>query len=128
MATGFSAVKSGIVMFVVPFVFAFYPELLLIDEAILDPAPTGGAVYLPGYDGTVGLPALALVLVRLALALYLLSSALSGFDRRRLPPWEIAARLVLAALVMFRAEAVHVAAAGAAVLLLFARNREPAHA
>ena len=31
MATGFSAVRSGIVMFIIPFVFAMYPELLLID-------------------------------------------------------------------------------------------------
>ena len=29
MRTGFSAVKSGIVMFTIPFVFAIYPELLL---------------------------------------------------------------------------------------------------
>ena len=30
MATGLSSVRSGIVMFTIPFVFAFYPELLLI--------------------------------------------------------------------------------------------------
>ena len=52
MATGFSAVKSGIVIFVVPFIFAFYPELLLITDAILDPQATGGNAYLPGYDGS----------------------------------------------------------------------------
>ena len=38
MATEISAVKSGTVMFVIPFVFALYPEILLIDAAILDPA------------------------------------------------------------------------------------------
>ena len=38
MATGFSAVRSGIVMFAIPFVFAFYPELLLIDQALIDPS------------------------------------------------------------------------------------------
>ena len=30
MMTGFAAVRAGIVMFVIPFVFVFYPELLLI--------------------------------------------------------------------------------------------------
>ncbi|HBD52256.1 MAG TPA: C4-dicarboxylate ABC transporter, partial [Alphaproteobacteria bacterium] len=46
MKTGFSAVKSGIVMFTIPFIFAIYPELLLIKHAVIDPA-TG--LFLPGY-------------------------------------------------------------------------------
>ena len=41
MKTGFSAVRSGIVLFTIPFVFAVYPELLLIDKAILDPQTAG---------------------------------------------------------------------------------------
>ena len=49
MATGFSAVRSGIVMFSIPFVFAFYPELLLIDQALIDPSSASGAP-LPGYE------------------------------------------------------------------------------
>ena len=81
MATGFSAVKSGIVIFVVPFIFAFYPELLLITDAILDPQATGGNAYLPGYDGSSMIGSLMLLLARLVFALYLLSSALSVFDR-----------------------------------------------
>ena len=70
-------------MFVVPFIFAFYPELLLIDQAILDPTSPGGANYLPGYDGDIHLGALGLLLARLVLALYLVSSALAGFDKKR---------------------------------------------
>ncbi|KMW57914.1 TRAP-type uncharacterized transport system, fused permease component [Candidatus Rhodobacter oscarellae] len=99
MATGFAAVKIGIVMFVIPFVFAMYPELLLIEQAFLDPTSTSGG-YLPGYDGTVDIVALALLLVRLLLALVLLASALARFDTRPLAAWEWIARLVLAALVM----------------------------
>ena len=54
MTTGFSAVRSGVVMFVLPFVFAFYPELLLIDAAKMDPAaPPGSAVFLQGYGSGV---------------------------------------------------------------------------
>ena len=123
MATGFSAVKSGIVIFIVPFVFAFYPELLLIDEAILNPQPSGGEIYLPGYDGQMHLGALGVLLARLILALYLLSSALSSFDRYALPAWEVALRLLLAALVMTSIDAVWIGAIIATIILKIAHNR-----
>ncbi|MEO0655462.1 MAG: TRAP transporter large permease subunit, partial [Pseudomonadota bacterium] len=123
MATGFSAVKSGIVMFVVPFIFAFYPELLLINEAILDPRATGGTAFLPGYDGGFDPAYFALLIGRLVLALYLLSSALAAFDRRALPAWEIAARLALAALIMVRMDAVWIAALGATAVLFVVHYR-----
>ena len=127
MATGFSAVKSGIVIFIVPFVFAFYPELLLIDEAVLDPQPQGGTLYLPGYDGQVHIGALALLLGRLILALYLVSSALSGFDRTRLAFWEIAARLSLAVLIMTSVDVLWIGGALAAFGLIFWNHRSDAH-
>ena len=83
MATGFSAVRSGIVIFAIPFVFAMYPELLLIEEAVLDPAATGAELaYLPGYDGAVDWAALGWLCARLLAALYLLASGLARFDRR----------------------------------------------
>jgi len=128
MATGFSSVKSGIVIFVVPFIFAFYPELLLIDDAILDPQASGGNAYLPGYDGGVSLGPLALLLGRLALALYLLSSALGAFDRYALKPWEIACRLLLTVLLLTSIEAVWIGAAAGAVALFFFHNRSRAPA
>lgn len=109
MATGFSAVKSGIIMFVIPFVFAFYPELLLIDAAIKDPTSSDGG-YLPGYDGQVHVISLSLLLARLVLALYLLSSALAAFDFARLASWEIALRLLLAALVINNNPAIYLSA------------------
>ncbi len=127
MATGFSAVRSGIVMFVVPFVFAFYPELLLIDEAILDPQSSAGS-YLPGYDGQVHFGLVALLVGRLVLAFYLLSSALAGFDRHALSPWEIAARLALAVLLMTKPEVLWIGAAVAATALIFVHARTRAHA
>jgi TRAP-type uncharacterized transport system fused permease subunit len=128
MATGFSAVRSGIVMFIVPFIFAFYPELLLIDDAILDPQAIGRA-FLPGYDGDLHLGALALLIARLLLALYLISSALAAYDRTRLTFWEIVARLLLAVLVMTRIEFVYVGAiAVSAGLLVLHNRRQPLHA
>ncbi|RMF36652.1 MAG: TRAP transporter fused permease subunit [Alphaproteobacteria bacterium] len=117
MATGFSAVKSGIVMFVIPFVFAMYPELLLIPQAVLDPQASAIA-YLPGHDGTHHWGALGLLLLRLILALYLLSSALARHDRRRLGVAETALRLALAALVLVQPPAIHYPAAAVALALL----------
>ena len=131
MSTAFSAVKSGIVMFVIPFVFAFYPELLLIDDAVIDAgaSASGSVTYLAGYDGSVDAGALALVLARLVLALYLLSSALSGFDRHKLHPAEITVRLALAILLMTRYEMLYLGAAiGGIMVVIFhlAQRREAA--
>lgn len=123
MATGFSAVKSGIVIFTVPFVFAFYPELLLIEEAILDPQSNNAQAYLPGYDGEFHAGSFALLLGRLVLALYLLSSALSVFDRHALAAWEIVARLGLALLLMVSWNSVWVIGVVATVVLMFVHNR-----
>ena len=117
MATGFSAVRSGIVMFVIPFVFAIYPELLLIEEAFLDPTASGTKIsYLPGYDGTLDVTALLWLLARLVLALYLLASALARFDRAGLPLWETVLRLALAAFVISNEPAYYGPAIAAAVV------------
>ncbi|MEC8552689.1 MAG: C4-dicarboxylate ABC transporter, partial [Pseudomonadota bacterium] len=131
MATGFSAVKSGRVRFVIPFVFALYPEILLIDDAVIDAAASasGAVVYLAGYDGTVDIPGLALVLGRLVLALYLISSALARFDRRQLGLGEVGVRLGLAILLMTRYEFVYIGAAIAAGgLIAIHAMRRPATA
>jgi len=126
MATGFSAVKSGIVIFIVPFVFAFHPELLLISEAIIDAQSASGA-FIPGYDGQFHFGAFALLLLRLALALYLLSSALAAFDKSQLGVWEISLRLVLAVLLMMKPETIWIGAAVVSLVILFVhtRRRDP---
>ena len=120
MATGFSAVKVGIVMFVIPFIFAFYPELLLIEAAVIDPTTSVGSEikYLPGYDGQIQMWPLAWLLLRLLLALYLLASALARFDRAKLPFWDCGLRLVLAVLVLFQDPTIYGAAMIAAVVWL----------
>ena len=124
IATGLSAVKSGIVIFIVPFVFAFYPELLLINDAIIDAQSASGG-YLPGYDGQFAYGAFALLLMRLILALYLLSSALAAYDKSRLPPWEIMVRLTLAVLLMMKPETVWIGAAAVSLAVLFVHARRP---
>lgn len=119
MATGFSAVKSGIVMFIIPFVFAMYPELLLIEAAILNPASTGpDDRYLLGYDGQFYLGALLWLIARLIVALYLLASALAAYDAQAMRAWEIVTRLLLAAGVMMSLPMYHIPALAAAMALV----------
>lgn len=117
MATGFSAVRSGIVMFAIPFVFAFYPELLLIDQALVDPSSPSGAP-LPGYENGVEMGALIWLLLRLLLALYLVASALVAFDAMRLTALWIAVRLATAVAILMRPETVHLGAIAFAIGLL----------
>ncbi len=119
MATGLSAVRSGIVMFVIPFVFAMHPELLLIDAAILNPlAQAGESRYLDGYDGNFHAGEMALLLLRVLVALYLLASALARYDMAALPAWEIALRLVLVVLLLTFSPVLYLGALAAAVLLV----------
>lgn len=109
MATGFSAVRSGVVMFVIPFVFAFYPELLLIDQALIDPSSPTGAP-LPGYENGVSAEGLAWLLARLMFALYLVASALAAYDARPLNLIWVFVRLGAAVAVLARPEEIHLTA------------------
>ena len=129
MATGFSAVRSGIVMFIIPFVFAMYPELLLIEAAVLDPSSLPSAkVYINGYDGSFSLTGLLWLIARLILGLYLLASALSRYDVGPLKTWEWALRIVLAGFVMAKAPELYgpaIALAIAVMALHTIRSRAP---
>ncbi|MEZ5753065.1 MAG: TRAP transporter fused permease subunit [Paracoccaceae bacterium] len=118
MRTGVSAVKSGIVMFVIPFVFAFYPELLLIPNAQIDPNAPGNQ-FLPGYDGEIHWAALGWLCLRIALALYLLGSVLARFDFRKLGRGESIARLALALMVVASSPMVYAVGIVASAALLF---------
>ena len=122
LSTGFAAVRIGIVMFTIPFVFAFYPEFLLIEQAqfaqSLDGSVSAAKTYLPGYDGTVDPGGLAWLVFRLAVALYLVASALSRFDAARLSAAEIAVRLALAVLLLVKAPEIAGAALGVAAVYL----------
>lgn len=117
MATGFSAVRSGVVMFFIPFVFAFYPELLLVEQAMIDPASPANAP-LPGYENGVQFRPLIWLLCRLMLSLYLLASALAAYDAKPLSPIWIAIRLAAALAILVRPEAVHLSAIAVAAAVL----------
>ena len=126
VVTAVAAVRAGIVMFAIPFVFAFYPELLLIEAARLDPAGSGTA-HLPGYGPDLAWASVGWLCLRLVLALYLLASALARFDRTALSPVASLARLACAALVMAAPAELHWPAIAAGFILCAAhRLRTPA--
>jgi TRAP-type uncharacterized transport system fused permease subunit len=107
MSTAFSAVRSGIVIFIIPFVFALYPEILLIEESMIEAGTNSGAItYLQGYDGTIDIKALGLLLFRLVIALYLISSALARYDSGPMRITEVILRIGLAILLLFKAPVV----------------------
>ena len=56
--------------------------------------------FLEGYDGQIDIVWLAFLMVRVALALYLVSSALAAYDQRELGRAQIVLRAGLAILVM----------------------------
>lgn len=104
MRTAFAAVRVGIVIFTIPFVFAWYPELLLIEEAVTITNSNGQSALIEGYTGTVDWLALALLGLRLVIALYLMASALTRYDHGALGRSEVALRLLAAVLILWKTE------------------------
>ena len=98
--------------------FAFHPELLLIDAAVLSPDDSKGK-YLTGYDGSINFTNLVWLIIRLIFALYLVASALCGFDHRPLKAWEVLTRLGLALLLMSGSLFIYGPALLLAILMVF---------
>ncbi|MEM5519536.1 TRAP transporter fused permease subunit [Sulfitobacter sp. AS59] len=120
MRTGFSAVRVGIVMFAIPFIFAWYPELLLIEEAVTVTNDAGQSVLIDGYTGETDWAWMAFLGARLVLALYLLASALSRYDRGPIGGFEMSARLVIAVLILWKTAMVMWVGIGLAIVVLCA--------
>jgi TRAP transporter 4TM/12TM fusion protein len=78
IGTAIAASRIGIMIFVIPFAFAYNPLLLTVPEA--------GGVFTWG--------AYLWLLAKLALAMYLLGSALIRYDKRPLGAFDVLARLV----------------------------------
>ena len=102
MLTAVYAMRIGLVKFLVPFVFAFYPVILIVSESGVP------------FDLTNFLS----ILSRLIITIYLISSAVIGFDQRRLPVWEIILRLTLGLLLIFINPFIHWGAAGVGIIFL----------
>lgn len=76
IGTAVQATRIGIVIFAIPFFFAFNPQMLIVAEA-------GGVFAIGGF---------VFLLLRLALLIYMLASAASRFDRGKMSVWEVIAR------------------------------------
>jgi TRAP transporter 4TM/12TM fusion protein len=102
MMTAVYAMRIGLVKFVVPFVFAFYPVILIVEES--------GTQF-------EWLPFIS-IMSRLLVVIYLVSSAVIGFDRRRLPVWEIVVRLLLGLSILITDPFIHWSATLVAIAFL----------
>lgn len=118
MRTGFAAVRVGIVMFTIPFVFAWYPELLLIEQAVTITNDAGQRVLIEGYSGETDWGQLTLLLGRLALVLYLMASALTRFDKSAISTPELVLRLVCCVLILWKSAIVVSVGVAIATLVL----------
>ncbi|MEO0380897.1 MAG: TRAP transporter fused permease subunit, partial [Pseudomonadota bacterium] len=118
MRTGLAAVRVGIVMFTIPFVFAWYPELLLIEEAVTITDSAGRRTLIEGYTGDVDWAGLAMLGLRIAIALYLIASALTKFDRMSVRGFEVLLRLLAAVLVLWKTAMIMWVGLGLAALVI----------
>ena len=107
--TSLYAYRVGIVKFLVPFIFVYYPVLLIVDES--------------GFSATE----FVLTLLRVVVAIITLSSALAGFDKTKLSWPEVILRVVAAFGCLIVVPQVHwIAFVACLTLLAFNRFRTSA--
>lgn len=104
LLTAFMAFRLGMAKFIIPFVFAFYPTILIIETFSL-------------------LPFIWIVL-RTVFCIWLFSSALSGYDRSKLSPLEIVFRFATAFACLMTSPSIHLVAIviGIALILFDVRR------
>lgn len=102
LKTAVYALRLGMVKFLVPFAFAYYPVLLLVEES-------GVSFDLADFLSAI---------IRLIFVIYLVSSATLAFDRMHLRWWEIALRLILAICILHISVTLHWSAFLAGIILV----------
>ena len=90
LRTAAAALRIGAAIFLVPFIFAYYPELLLVEEA-----------------GGTDVVALLSIGVRLLVAIWLLTSSFSRYDGTALNWIEIVVRVALTVAVLIVDPVIH---------------------
>jgi len=98
LSTAFMAFRLGMAKFIIPFIFAFYPTLLIIE------------VFQPGV--------FVWIVARTLFCIWLFSSALSAYDRGRLSWPEIGLRLVAALALLHVSAAVYLPALALGIALI----------
>ncbi|WP_162300849.1 TRAP transporter permease [Alkalilacustris brevis] len=107
MATAIQATRIGLVIFAIPFLFAFNPVMLIVPEA----------------GGTFSYPAFGFMLLQLATMVYMLASAAAGFDRDRMTPLVRLLRAATGLAVISPDPMVSGVAVAAAVALVLSHRR-----
>lgn len=98
LMTAFMSFRLGMSKFIIPFVFAFYPTILIIEEFSLIP--------------------FLWIVVRTCFCIWLFSSALSGYDQRKLSIPEIVLRFLIAFTMLAPEGAIHMPAIAIGVGLI----------
>jgi len=101
--TAFMSFRLGMAKFIIPFVFAFYPTILIIEE--------------------FQLAAFVWIVLRTCFCIWLFSSALSGYDRRELSVIEIAIRFVVAFAMLVTDAYIHIPAIVIGMLVILFDKR-----
>ena len=98
LMTAFMSFRLGMAKFIIPFVFAFYPTVLIIEEFSMVP--------------------FLWIVVRTCFCIWLFSSALSAYDRRKLSIPEVVVRFVAAFAMLAPAAAIHLPAIAIGIALI----------
>ena len=124
--TGLVAARIAVAGFLIPFVFVYHPAILYKLQVVFEWVG-GDRVASPAMIdiSTVGWGELGWITAAFALAMWLIASALAGFDRARLGPVERVARVVLGLAALAPQPVVAGPAAVAGLVLIALRARAP---
>lgn len=103
LITGVVAVRLAAVGFIIPFVFAFHPSILLVTDF--------------SWSEFIS------VVVRLTIAIWMLTTGFGGFERSTLRMWERGVRLLCAGGVLYPSLTVQIAAGITALILVYKEHR-----
>jgi TRAP transporter 4TM/12TM fusion protein len=99
LLTAFMSFRLGMAKFIIPFIFAFYPTLLIIEEFHLF--------------------SFIWIVARSLFCIWLFSSALSAYDRRKLSPAEVLLRFVAAFVLLMTDPMYHIPALLLGAILIY---------
>lgn len=98
LLTAFMAFRLGMAKFIIPFIFAFYPTVLIVEE--------------------FHLATFVWIIIRTMFCIWLFSSALSAFDRGKLTTFEVVSRFIAAFAILALSPFIHMPAIGFGICLI----------
>ncbi|RMF38370.1 MAG: TRAP transporter fused permease subunit [Alphaproteobacteria bacterium] len=121
--TGFEAARLSLAGFLIPFVFVYHPAVLYKLQVLFEWFAGERVKSRAMVDiASVGWGELGWIVLAFALAMWLLASALAGFERNRLALWERLARPLAALAMLWPAAAVAVPGFAIGLALIIAHR------